>query len=120
MKKYIIFVLFLFLIINVQAKKESPKYKIIANSNNQEDVEKLYETKKELLLKYKEWVEGVDDEDQVLYDHTNEFNAEYKNRIYTIRIGEGKGKELSGTLKVNYCESTKDIEKKSILFDFLF
>jgi hypothetical protein len=119
MKKYIILILFLFLITNVNAKKESPKYKIIASSNNEEDIKELYKMKKELILNYKEWVESVDDEDQVLYDHQKDYNAIYKDRIFTITLGEGKGKELTGTLKVNYCKNTEDIEKKSLLFDFL-
>ena len=46
--------------------------------------------------------------------------ATYKQGVYKIVLGKGKGKSLSGEMKVNYCESTKDIETKSFLFDWLF
>ncbi len=121
MKRFFLFIILLsFVCINVNANKSIPKYKIIANSNSEEDISEMYDIKKQLLIEYKEWSMGVDDVNQVLCDHIQNFNAEYKDGIYTIVLGEGKGKELIGDLKVNYCESSSDLTKKSFLFDFLF
>lgn len=120
MKKLIVLFLFASLSLNVNAIDEAPKYKIIANSNEKEDIENMYEIKKELLKDYKEWVQSVEDVDQVLYDHQYVYNAIYKNGIYIIELGNAEGKELVGTLKVNYCENTKEIKKKSLLWNFFF
>ena len=73
------------------------------------------ENKNELLLNYKKWVKGVDDVYQVLADHQDDFNAKYYNGLYTIVLGEGKGKSLEGKLQVSYCTSSKEIKKKSWL-----
>lgn len=96
------------------------KYKIIANSNQESDIQEMYDIKNNLLEDYKEWVKGVDNKDQVLADHQKDYQASFKQGIYKIVIGKGKGKTLEGELKVNYCESTKDIKTKSLLFDWLF
>lgn len=106
--------------ISVHAKSQEPQYRIIANSNQDADIKEMYNVKKDLLENYKEWVKGVDDKDQVLADHQSDFDATYKQGEYKIILGKGKGKTLSGEMKVNYCESTKDIETKSFLFDWLF
>lgn len=37
------------------------------------------------------------------------------NGLYTIVLGEGKGKTLEGKLQVSYCTSSKEIHKKSWL-----
>ena len=120
MKKLVILFLFTFLCLNVTAKESEPKYKIIANSNNQEDIDEMYNIKKQLLADYKEWIISVDDKNQALYDHQYVYNASYENGTYIIKIGKAKGKELNGTLKVNYCESTKEITKKSLILDLFF
>lgn len=120
MKKLIVIFLFLVLCINVQAKEKSPKYKIIANSNNKKDIEEIYQIKKKLLVDYKEWSKSVDDKEQILYDLQSEYQGVYKNGVFLIKIGNAQGKELNGTLKVNYCENTNDIEQKSLIWDFLF
>lgn len=121
MKKMIVVIsLLLCLCISVHAKNEEPKYKIISNSYQQEDIQYMYKIKTELLKNYKEWVKGVDNKDQVLADHQYVYNANYKQGVYEIIIGKGKGKTLTGDLKVNYCESTQDIETKSLLMDWLF
>ncbi len=120
MKKVVIVILFLFLCIGVHARNEEPKYKIISNSYEQGDIKKMYDIKNELLKDYKEWSKGVDNKDQVLADHQDNYNATYKQGIYKIVIGEGKGKTLTGDLKSNYCESTKDIKTKSFIFDLFF
>ena len=93
MKKLIIFLLILMNLTTVTAVNETPKYKIIASSYNQE----------------------VDDVHQVLADHQKAFNAKYYNGLYTIVLGEGKGKTLEGKLQVSYCTSSKEIHKKSWL-----
>jgi hypothetical protein len=118
MKKFIIVFLFLSLFINVDAKKNEPKYKIIANSYKQEDIDELYRVKNSLLIDYKSWVRGVDDVDQVLYDHQKEYAAKYVDGLFIIELGKHQGKELSGSLKVNYCESSEEIEHHSFIFDF--
>ena len=45
----------------------------------------------------------------------SDFNAKYYNGLYTIVLGEGKGKSLEGKLQVSYCTSSKEIKKKSWL-----
>lgn len=120
MKKLVIIILMGLFLISVKAKNEEPQYKIIAHSYQEEDIKEMYKIKNELLKDYKEWVKGVDDKDQVLADHQNDYHATYKQGVYQIVLGKGEGKSLSGELKANYCESTKDIERKSFLFDWLF
>lgn len=120
MKKIVVVILVLMLCVSVQAKSKEPKYHIIANSNQEEDIQEMYRVKDHLLKDYKIWAKGVDDKDQVLADHQSDYDAVYKQGVYTIVLGEGKGKSLNGDIKVNYCESTKDIETKSFLFDWLF
>lgn len=120
MKKIIFVLLVGMLCVSVQAKSQEPKYKIIANSNQESDIKEMYKIKDQLLLDFKQWVKGVDNKDQVLADHQSDYQATFKQGVYKIILGEGKGKTLSGELKVNYCESTEDIETKSFLFDWLF
>lgn len=120
MKKFIFILLAGMLCISVHAKSQEPQYKIIAHSNQESDIQKLYQIKDQLLKDYKIWVKGVDNKDQVLADHQSDYHATYKQGVYMIVLGDGKGKSLSGELKVNYCDSTEDIETKSLLFDWLF
>ena len=115
MKKLIIFLLILMNLATVTAVNETPKYKIIASSYKQEDIEEMYEVKDKLIQNYKKWVKGVDDVHRVLADHQRAFNAKYYNGLYTIVLGEGKGKTLEGKLQVSYCTSSKEIHKKSWL-----
>ena len=100
---------------SVCAVNETPRYKIIGSSYQQEDIDEMYKVKDQLLLNYKKWVKGVDDVYQVLADHQDDFNAKYYNGLYTIVLGEGKGKSLEGKLQVSYCTSSKEIKKKSWL-----
>ena len=81
---------------------------------------KMYEIKNELLIDYKEWVKGVDNPDQALADHQDDYHATFKQGVYTIILGDGLGKSLTGDLKVNYCETTKDLKTKSLIWDWLF
>ena len=121
MKKVYIFIVLGFMLgVSVHAKSQEPQYKIIANSNQESDIKEMYEVKGKLLEDFKTWVKGVDNKDQVLADHQSDYQAIYKQGVYKIVLGKGKGKSLSGEMKVNYCESTKDIETKSFLFDWLF
>lgn len=119
MKKIVVIILFLMMLTGVEAKKEEPRYIIVSSSYNEGDIEYMYEVKNQLLKDYAIWVKGVDDKFQVLADHQYVYNASYQNGIYKIVIGEGKGKTLEGELKVSYCESTKQIKKRSLLFDWL-
>ena len=115
MKKVYIFIVLGFMLgVSVHAKSQEPQYKIIANSNQESDIKEMYEVKGKLLEDFKTWVKGV------LADHQSDYQATYKQGVYKIVLGKGKGKSLSGEMKVNYCESTKDIETKSFLFDWLF
>lgn len=115
MKKIIIFLLIIMNLTSVYAVNEIPRYKIIGASYQQEDIEEMYKVKDQLILSYKKWVKGVDDVYQVLADHQDDFNAKYYNGLYTIVLGEGKGKSLEGKLQVSYCTSSKEIKKKSWL-----
>lgn len=115
MKKIIIFLLIMMNLTSVCAVNETPRYKIIGSSYQQEDIDEMYKVKDQLLLNYKKWVKGVDDVYQVLADHQDDFNAKYYNGLYTIVLGEGKGKSLEGKLQVSYCTSSKEIKKKSWL-----
>ena len=49
----------------------------------------------------------------MLIKHQKDYQAKYYNGEYTIVLGAGKGKELTGTLKASYCVSSKEIKKKS-------
>lgn len=120
MKRLVIIILFFMLLSGVTAKVEEPRYIIISSSYNEKDIKYMYEVKNHLLKDYAVWVKGVDDKYQVLADHEYVYNADYKNGIYKIVLGEGKGKELKGELRVSYCDSVKQIKKKSILFDWIF
>lgn len=120
MKKIVIIILMIMFCISVQAKSNEPQYKIIANSNQETDIKEMYDVKTSLLKDYKEWIKGVDNKDQALADHQSDYQATYKQGVYQIILGKGQGKSLTGELKVNYCESTEDIETKSLLFDWLF
>ena len=104
MKKIIIFLLIMMNLTSVCAVNETPRYKIIGSSYQQEDIDEMYKVKDQLLLNYKKWVKGVDDVYQVLADHQDDFNAKYYN-----------GKSLEGKLQVSYCTSSKEIKKKSWL-----
>ena len=120
MKRVFIILLFIMLLSSVNAKVEEPRYIIISSSYSEKDIKSMYEVKNQLLKDYAVWVKGVDDKYQVLADHEYVYNADYKNGVYKIILGEGKGKELKGELRVSYCDSVKQIKKKSILFDWLF
>ena len=116
MKKIIIFLLIMiYYLKSILSISETPRYKIISSSYQQEDIDEMYKVKDQLLLNYKKWVKGVDDVYQVLADHQDDFNAKYYNGLYTIVLGEGKGKSLEGKLQVSYCTSSKEIKKKSWL-----
>lgn len=117
MKKIIIIILIGMNFITLDANNSAPTYKIIANSNTEEDIQEMYELKDELLNKYKDWVKGVDDEYQALADHTYAYDATFYNGEYAIVIGDGKGKKLTGKLQSSYCTSGKEIEKKSFFGD---
>ena len=120
LKKLIFIILVCMLCVSVEAKSQNPKYKIISNSYKQEDINEMYEIKNELLIDYKEWVKGVDNPDQALADHHDDYHATFKQGVYTIILGDGLGKSLTGDLKVNYCETTKDLKTKSLIWDWLF
>ena len=120
LKKLIFIILVCMLCVSVEAKSQNPKYKIISNSYKQEDINEMYEIKNELLIDYKEWVKGVDNPDQALTDHQDDYHATFKQGVYTIILGDGLGKSLTGDLKVNYCETTKDLKTKSLIWDWLF
>ena len=118
MKKIIIVsILMCMLGISVNAKENVPRYKIVSSSYEQKDIKEMYEIKNRLIEDYAKWVKSVDDYHQVLADHTYVYNATYHNGVYIIVLGNGKGKTLKGELKVSYCESTKQIKKKSLLFE---
>ena len=115
MKKILILLIILMNFITVNAQTYIPQYKITASSNKQNDIDEMYQIKNDLILDYKKWVKGVDDVNQVLKDHEETYNAQYKEGVYTIVLGDGKGKSISGKLQVSYCSSSKDIKKKSWL-----
>ena len=75
MKKIIIFLLIMMNLTSVCAVNETPRYKIIGSSYQQEDIDEMYKVKDQLLLNYKKWVKGVDNVYQVLADHQDDFNA---------------------------------------------
>ena len=72
MKKIIIFLLIMMNLTSVCAVNETPRYKIIGSSYQQEDIDEMYKVKDQLLLNYKKWVKGVDDVYQVLADHQDD------------------------------------------------
>ena len=51
----------------------------------------------------------------------NELGISYSFNNGKLELqGKGNGKTLTGDLKVNYCETTEDIETKSLIWDWLF
>ena len=117
MKRVFIILLFLMLLSSVNAKVEEPRYIIISSSCSEEDIKNMYEVKNRLLKDYAIWVKGVDDKYQALADHQYVYDATYNNGVYKIVLGKGKGKELKGELRVSYCDSVKQIKKKSLFFE---
>ncbi|RHM61861.1 MULTISPECIES: hypothetical protein [Coprobacillaceae] len=115
MKKFILILLICMNLTNIQAVEQQPEYKIIANSNQQDDLDQMYNIKNKLLRDYRNWARGVNQVDQVLIDHCHQYDATYKEGLYLIVLGKGKGKSIQGPLKVSYCISSKDIKKKSII-----
>lgn len=115
MKKIIIIMLLFMNFVTIDANSQTPTYKIIANSNSDKDIQEMYDTKDKLLKDYVTWAKGVDDLDQALADHTKVYDADYYNGEYTITLGKGKGKSITGKLQTSYCTSGKEIEKKSWL-----
>lgn len=113
MRKYIVICFIIMNMITIDAGSESPTYTIVAASNNQEDIDKAYQTKNQLLADYIDWSKGVDDLYQVCADHTNEYDASFYNGEYLIVQGDGNGKSIQGTLELNYCSSSQDVVKKS-------
>ena len=119
MKNIVILMLLCGMISNVNAVEFMPRYKIIASSNYKKDIEYMYEVKNNLIKDYSLWVKGVDNKKQVLLDHLDDYNAVYKDDKYVIVIGEGKGHYIEGELSTHYCESSKDIKKKSFIWEWL-
>ena len=119
MKNIVILLLLCGMISNVNAVEFMPRYKIIASSNYKKDIEYMYEVKNNLLKEYSLSVKGVDNKKQVLLDHLDDYNAVYKDDKYVIVIGEGKGHYIEGELRTHYCESSKDIKKKSFIWEWL-
>lgn len=119
MKKLLIIFIIMMNLTTANAQNNIPRYKIIASSNSQSDIDEMYDTKDRLIKDYKKWVKGVDDVYQVLKDHEKVYDATYQNGTYQIILGNGKGRQISGKLQVSYCASSKDIKKKS-LFASLF
>ena len=115
MKKLMILLLLSMNIITINAGETVPTYKIIANSNSQEDIKIMYENKEQLLNDYRTWIKGVDDPNQVLADQAYLHNDTFYNGEYTIVLGKGEGKSITGKLQVSYCTSSKDIKKKSLM-----
>ena len=120
MKKVIISAIIILNGISFNTSSKLPTYKIIANSNSQEDIDQMYNIKNQLLQDYPIWVKGIDDTYQALEDHKEKYHATFSNGEFTIKLGEGKGKELTGRLQVSYCASSKDIKKKSWLQELIF
>ena len=120
MKKFIISAVILMNGITINSSNKLPTYKIIANSNETADIEEMYTIKNQLLEDYPIWVKGIDDNYQALQDHTKKYNATFSDGEFVIKLGEGKGKELTGRLQVSYCATSKEIKKKSWLQEFLF
>ncbi|MGN1183441.1 MAG: hypothetical protein ACI4SR_10580 [Faecalibacillus sp.] len=115
MKKFLILLIILMNLTTVTAQSQIPRYKITASSNEQCDIDEMYEVKNKLILKYKSWVKGVDDVNQVLLDHLDTFDAQYKEGVYMIVLGKGEGRSITGKLQVSYCSSSKEIKKKSFI-----
>ena len=90
--------------------------KIIGSSYQQEDIDEMYKVKDQLLLNYKKMGQRCWWCLSSFSRSSRWFNAKYYNGLYTIVLGEGKGKSLEGKLQVSYCTSSKEI-KKEILVD---
>ena len=120
MRKVVVVILFLMLLTSANAKLVEPRYVIVSSTYSDEDIKEMYDIKNSLLKDYAIWVKGVDDKYQVLADHEYVYNADYCDGVYKIVLGEGKGKELKGELRVSYCTSTTQIKKKSLIYELFF
>ena len=120
MKKFIISAIVIMNGITYNTNSKLPTYKIIANSNSENDIDQMYNIKNQLLEDYPLWVKGVDDTYQALEDHAQKYDATFSNGEFIIKLGKGNGKELTGRLQVSYCASSKDIKKKSWIQEFIF
>ena len=82
MKKTVVILLILMNVVSVDASSNNPKYKIVANSNNETDIKEMYNIKDDLIKDYRNWIKGVDDIDQALADHQKDYQAKYYNGEY--------------------------------------
>lgn len=88
-------------------------FNIIANSNSKEDITTMYQYKNDIIRSYQEMITGVEEE-EVMKDLTLLYpQMRYENNQLVLMIGEGKGKNISGELKKDYCEV--EIKPKSFI-----
>ena len=103
------------------------EYKIIASSNNIEDMLVLYDVKQDFIQIYEELVLTVNEEyhREAVIDNLNKFidsslgKCEYLNEKIIITIGEGKGGSIEGYLKNNICDS-ETANYKMFIFDLIY
>ncbi len=127
MQKKILFVLFMFLlVVNVNAGHENYYFRILANSNQEVDIDRMYEVKDDILNTYTSITKGFSqmDIDVAITDNLKDFSGKdyrisYYNGEIKIVIGKGAGKEISGELKQNYCEEVKVKKTKFFLLSWL-
>lgn len=99
-------------------------YEVYASSNSLGDLIKLYTYKEYLIDKYNELVNYLDPElhDEVIKENINEFaktgsKATLENGKIVVRIGEAKGKKISGNLKKEPCD-VEPVRVKLFFSDF--
>ena len=87
-----------------QSTVNQTMFKIVANSDQKEDIKEMYNYKNDLIQDYSKMITGVDEE-RVIEDLLILYpEMTYENGELCLILGKGEGKGVSGELKQNYCE----------------
>lgn len=92
-------------------------FSIVSHSNESSDIALMYEYKNKIIEDYSKMILGMK-EDEIISDLLLLYpEMSYENHCLTYVIGDGKGKQISGELKSNYCDV--EVKPKSF-FEELF
>lgn len=120
-KKILMFVILGLFCMNMKAEAVSWEYRYHIIGDSQDSVN-IYQVKNDLLVSFKELVEGLDESyyDQAILDQLaySPFPISYRNHTLYITLGDGNGKEISGELIQDFCSSQEQkIETHFFFFD---
>lgn len=99
------------------------RYQVIANSNSVSDLYDLYEYKERLIDTYEKLLLTVDDNyrQEYLTKRISSFNykdavTRYVNGVIVQIIGDGLGRNVSGSLRVSECDM-EPVREKFFIFE---